>query len=100
MKMGRGSSRTRIATLSGMVIFLWAALVHAAPGDLDPTFGGDGKVTTDFFAGNDAAKAVAIQKNGKIIAAGTAFNGNTGGEDFALVRYNRNGSLDKSFGDN
>jgi uncharacterized delta-60 repeat protein len=101
MKMWRGLGSARVAMPVAMVIFLWVAapLALAGPGDLDPTFGGDGKVTTDFFAGNDAAKAVAIQKNGKIVAAGTAFNGNTGGNDFALARYKRNGSLDKSFGD-
>ncbi len=91
----------RAVTLAGITIVLAVtSLAQAAPGDLDPTFGGDGKVTTDFFGGTDTAKAVAIQRNGKILAAGTAFNGNTGGNDFALARYNRNGSLDRSFGAN
>jgi uncharacterized delta-60 repeat protein len=99
MNMRMGSCSARPVALVGMVIFLWTApLALAAPGDLDPSFADDGKVTTDFFGGDDAGKAVAIQKNGKIVVAGTAFNGNTGGNDFALVRYNRNGSLDKSFG--
>src|SRR6187399_2556950 len=44
----------------------------AAPGDLDPTFSGDGKVITDFFGGDDIAWALAIQSNGKIVAAGAS----------------------------
>ena len=43
----------------------------AAPGDLDTTFGGDGLVTTSFPGSNgDSAYAVAIQPDGKIVAAG------------------------------
>ena len=101
MNIRAGRDRVRVTALARMIIVLSVtSLAQAAPGDLDPTFGGDGKVTTDFFGGNDTAKAVAIQRNGKILAAGTAFSGNTGGNDFALARYNRNGSLDRSFGEN
>jgi uncharacterized delta-60 repeat protein len=60
-------------------------------GSLDPSFSGDGKQTTD-FGGPDAAYGVAVQADGKIVAAG---GGGTGG-DFALARYNPNGSLDPS----
>ncbi len=54
-------------------------------GDLDPTFGGDGKVTTNFGSGEEV-RAVAIQADGKIVAAGTAAYF---GPDatFALARY-------------
>ena len=62
----------------------------AAAGDLDTSFGGDGKVTTD-FGGSGGASEVAIQPDGKIVAAGSA------GGDFALARYHRDGSLDTSF---
>ncbi len=64
----------------------------AAPGDLDPSFGSSGKVTTD-FGGSDAASAVAIQPDGRIVTAGRSGSG-----DFALARYNADGSLDPSFG--
>ncbi|HVK56671.1 MAG TPA: delta-60 repeat domain-containing protein [Burkholderiales bacterium] len=70
---------------------------EAAPGDLDPSFGGDGKVTTDFFGGADAAKAVGIQRDSRIVTAGNAFNSQTGGYNFALARYNNNGGLDPTF---
>ncbi len=68
----------------------------AAPGDLDTTFSGDGKVITDFFGNPDAASAVAIQSNGKIVAAGYS-NVSTGNDDFGLARYNSDGTLDNNF---
>jgi uncharacterized delta-60 repeat protein len=58
-------------------------------GSLDTSFGGDGKVTTD-FGGFDQAFEVAIQPNGSVVAAGFT------GDDFALARYNRDGSLDRA----
>jgi uncharacterized delta-60 repeat protein len=68
-------------------------------GSLDTTFGTAGKITTDFSEGADSAAAVAIQSDGKIIAAGAAgFTLGRQGYSFALVRYNRDGSLDTDFG--
>jgi len=60
-------------------------------GSLDSTFDGDGQVSTDFGA-FDEARAVAIQADGKIVAAGV-----TGSVDFAVARYNPDGSLDSTF---
>jgi uncharacterized delta-60 repeat protein len=71
--------------------------MQAAAGDLDITFGNDGKVVTDFFGNSDEASGVVVQPDGKIIAVGTAFNPVTSG-DFAVARYNKNGSLDTTFG--
>jgi serralysin len=69
-------------------------------GRLDSTFGGDGKVRTSFPGGSTAAAfAVAIQADGKIVAAGWSFTGPGVGKGvFTLVRYNRDGMLDSSFG--
>jgi len=70
--------------------------VHAeAAGDLDPTFGNGGKVTTDFSVPT-AASALAIQGDGKLIVAGIVQLPT--GVDFGLARYNPDGSLDTSFG--
>ncbi len=81
-----------------------AGSAWAAAGDLDPTFGGDGKVTTPFFTdGNASASvhAIAFQPDGKVIAAGSASasqnNGGGATSEFALARYNADGSLDASF---
>ena len=63
-------------------------------GDLDPSFSGDGKVVTS-FGGNLIGEAVAIQGNGKIVVAGTNWElGRDHDADFALARYNTDGSLD------
>src|SRR5688500_17990677 len=70
----------------------------AADGDLDLTFGIGGRVTTDFSGSFDAARALAIQFDGKIVAAGLASSGSNQGRDFGLSRYNRDGSLDTTFG--
>jgi uncharacterized delta-60 repeat protein len=71
--------------------------VQAAAGDLDLSFGSGGKVTTSFSANPGETRDVVIQPDGKIIAAGVAFDPITRG-DFGLVRYNKNGSLDTTFG--
>ena len=73
-----------------------AAFADAAPGDLDASFGGDGRVLTDFGA-SDVANAVAVQPDGMIVAAGAI--GGPGGSDFALARYSPDGSLDPGFSD-
>jgi uncharacterized delta-60 repeat protein len=60
-------------------------------GSLDPSFGNNGKVVTD-FTGSDNGYAVALQADGKILLAGTALY-----SVFELARYNTNGSLDTTF---
>lgn len=72
------------------------AVVSATPGSLDSSFGTSGKVTTAFAGGEDYARALAIQADGKIVICGEANTG--GGDDFALARYNADGSLDTGFG--
>lgn len=71
-----------------------------ADGTFDSGFiSGDGIAATDLNNRSDEARSVAIQADGKIVLAGSAQN-STGGFDFALLRYNTNGTLDKSFGSN
>ncbi len=65
-------------------------------GSLDAAFGSGGVVTTDFFGGPDFVRGMAIQADGKIIIAGGAASP-PGDGDFALARYNPNGSLDSTF---
>lgn len=70
------------------------ALVRYNPdGTLDRDFGDDGKVTTDFTPRADGASQVAIQDDGTIVVAGTA----RGGRQFAMARYNPDGTLDTTF---
>jgi uncharacterized delta-60 repeat protein len=72
---------------------------YTSRGALDTTFDGDGKVTTDFGGRSDGADDVAIQTDGKIVAAGSGFPAQVRPLDFALARYNRDGTLDSTFGD-
>ena len=72
---------------------------YTANGTLDTTFSGDGKQTTDFGTeyAYAAAKSVAIQSDGKIVLAGYTFKPTNYPYNFALVRYNTDGSLDSTF---
>jgi uncharacterized delta-60 repeat protein len=65
---------------------------------LDTTFDTDGKVTTQVGSSTDEAKSVVLQSDGKIVVAGSSNNGSN--SDFAVVRYNSNGSLDTTFNTN
>lgn len=78
-----------------IAVALWTHQQVAAV-DLDPTFGTGGVASTDFTGFGDSVAAMAIQPDGKIIAAGSAYTGAS--FDFALVRYDTNGALDTSFG--
>jgi uncharacterized delta-60 repeat protein len=75
-----------------------------ADGSLDVTFGSGGQVTTNFGAGQtDVARAVAVQSDGKIVVAGDTRTPNVQGTasgpgDFALARFNADGTLDATFG--
>ncbi len=73
----------------------FAAARYNPDGTLDNTFDGDGKVTTEIGTVHDFAEDVAIQADGKIILAGYTGNGMT--NYFVVVRYNTDGSLDNSF---
>ena len=84
-----------------MTVLLTFSLVRSgegAPGDLDPTFGEGGTVTTDFGAFEfESALALVLQPDGKLVAVGGASSGQEI-RDFALARYRPNGSLDPTFG--
>jgi uncharacterized delta-60 repeat protein len=71
---------------------------YDSDGTLDPTFGAGGTVLTDVGGASsfDEARAVAIQPDGKILAAGSSDA--NGSSDFAVVRYNRDGTPDRTFG--
>ncbi|MHC1763940.1 MAG: choice-of-anchor D domain-containing protein [Verrucomicrobiia bacterium] len=73
------------------------ALARYLPdGKLDPAFGTLGVVTTDFGSGKNEAYSVALQGDGKIVAAGYAWNGFN--YQLAVARYGAEGKLDTTFG--
>jgi uncharacterized delta-60 repeat protein len=85
------------------VLAALAPPAFAGSGDLDSSFGVGGKVVTAIGGNFNGAHAVAIDGDGKIVAAGVAADDYALGgyyADFALARYNTNGSLDTSFGAN
>jgi uncharacterized delta-60 repeat protein len=76
-------------TLSG--VYRFALARYTAHGALDASFGRGGKVLTR-FGSDGVALAVAIQRDGRIVAAGY------GRSSFALARYTVRGRLEQSFG--
>jgi uncharacterized delta-60 repeat protein len=73
------------------------AVVRYLPnGTPDPSFGTQGRTTTDFSAGRDRAFAVAAFPDDSIVVVGDAILAT--GADFGLARYTANGVLDATFG--
>ncbi len=86
-----------LVVLGAVFLVLSQASLAAVDGDLDSTFGSGGKVVTGFFGRSNGANAIALQADGKMVVAGSALSA-LGPPDFALARYNGDGSLDSAFG--
>lgn len=92
------STITLAGHTSSPVTFTDFALVrYNSIGNLDSTFGINGKVLTDLSMSNDYAYSISIGSDGKIILAGRISNSISGSYFASLVRYNKNGSLDSTF---
>lgn len=65
---------------------------HAAPGDLDTVFSGDGLLTTTVSTGSEEVNAALVQPDGKLVVAGSS-----GNSKFMVIRYNTDGTLDTTF---
>src|SRR5437763_1504091 len=89
-----------LAAFIASVLSSLAVPVEAASGDLDPTFGIGGKVTVGILNTTfpTPPHAIAIQPDGKIIAAGGANFPIRGWRGQFIVRLNPNGTLDMTFG--
>jgi uncharacterized delta-60 repeat protein len=84
------------SSFDGISITYFGLARYNTNGSLDNTFDWDGTALTSLTGnGNDAAYAVTVQTDGKIIAAGSAFNGTN--FDLGMVRYHPWGELDNSF---
>jgi uncharacterized delta-60 repeat protein len=90
MRDRRKGRSSRLAAVLSVLALLAPTPALAASGDLDPAFDGDGQVTTAFSA-EAAANGMAIHR-GKIVVVGAA------GPNFAVARYDLDGTLDASFG--
>lgn len=71
--------------------------IYSQEGTLDTSFSDDGKVTYDYNNLTNTSTDIAIQSDGKIVAVGYT-EGNT--FDSHILRYNTDGTLDQSFGNN
>src|SRR5687767_8521545 len=80
----------------GLSVIIIPSFTYAQAGALDTSFSNDGMVMTAVLGIQDEGYGSAIQADGKIIVSGWCYTGS--GYDFAVVRYNPNGTLDNSFG--
>lgn len=91
-----------LAGYASSVGTVFALTRYTASGVLDTTFGTGGKVLTNVggtFSGNFAiATSLAIQNDGKLVAAGYANTTSSSYYRFAAVRYTSSGALDSTFG--
>ena len=76
---------------------LFALAKYLPDGDLDDSFGSDGRVTTPVFT-DAGANSVALAGNGKVVAGGGTFFVDLERSEFAVVRYKASGRLDGTFG--
>ncbi|MBC7626960.1 T9SS type A sorting domain-containing protein [Ferruginibacter sp.] len=79
----------------GSKISIATARFNAADGSLDPNYNATGLLIDHLSQGYTFYTSAAVQPDGKILAAGYSWNGLN--VDFALTRYNINGSFDNSF---
>jgi uncharacterized delta-60 repeat protein len=93
-----------LAIFCAVLCFLFAATVFAAPGDLDFSFGVQGRQlvtvsTNPVIAIHNNTTDIVIQPDGKILVSGFAYFGvsPTSGNDFIVMRFNQNGTLDSGF---
>ena len=94
--------RVRLLAAALAALAVCASPAAAAPGDLDASFSGDGRVSTLTSPDTFVARAVAMQPDGRIVVAGYSCNtgtcGPTGDSSFRLLRYTSDGGLDTDFG--
>ncbi len=98
LAVGPGGRATVLGpTSSGSGLIRWAVARYRNDGALDRSFGGDGLVTTTFGGTEQIPETIALLPRGGVLAGGYARRPATG-DDVALVRYRRDGSLEPAFG--
>jgi uncharacterized delta-60 repeat protein len=79
----------------------FAIVQYNADGTLDTNFGTNGIVITDFNTKDNEVRSLITLPNHKFIVGGEIYiNSSNGYTDFAVARYNENGTLDTTFGNN
>src|SRR5436190_583542 len=96
----QSDGKTVVAGESGVYPVFHAALTrYNKNGALDRTFGTGGKVVAALDPGGDGSQAIAFQLDGKIVTAGSVIHNNST-VAFVMARFNADGSLDQTFGNN
>jgi uncharacterized delta-60 repeat protein len=90
--------KTRLTFFILFLFLLSQEGILAQPGSLDKTFGDNGIVTTAIGDRYALVHSIAVQSDFRIVAAGFAYRGKN--LEFAIARYDTNGTLDASFGVN
>src|ERR1051325_8757142 len=88
--------RSFVCALTLTFLLVAPRATHAAAGDLDTRFGNGGTVQTDFSGGDDYGFGAKIQSDAKTVVVGQS--GVYPLFHTALIRYNKNGALDRTFG--
>ncbi|WP_052700192.1 hypothetical protein [Methylocucumis oryzae] len=81
-----------------VVTIIFAVVRYLSNGQLDDSFANHGKLITALNPSYDSARAMQLQSDGKIVIAGFSTTANH--SQILLIRYNSDGSLDTSFGNN
>jgi uncharacterized delta-60 repeat protein len=81
----------------GLYVIDYAVARYKQDGTLDTTFSGGTKVV-DVYGGWDNLQGLVLQADGRIVIAGSAFSSDNSVADFAIVRFNADGTRDFSFG--
>ena len=93
----RGPTGWAIAVVSAAV-FAVAPGARAAPGDLDPGFSRDGRVTFDYGKPHGVVDDAAVDGQGRIYVSGSTEYGGGGAADIVVTRLAADGELDPGFG--
>lgn len=80
-----------------LLMGLYSLGMWSFSGELDQSFGEQGKVITDIFGQTDVLRNVIIDGNGKVVVGGSATKHSLS-DHFAILRYDAAGALDNSFG--
>ncbi|MGD9325498.1 MAG: delta-60 repeat domain-containing protein, partial [Desulfobacterales bacterium] len=89
-------NRNTFIPISTLLTLLIVAIQASDALSRDTSFSSDGRVTTSFSAADDVGSGIAVQFDDKIVVVGTSDNG-SGISEFAVARYNVDGSLDTNF---
>jgi uncharacterized delta-60 repeat protein len=82
----------------GTTYYTFVVLRYNSNGTIDSTFGTGGVAFADIGNSDNGALAIALQSDQKIVVAGWSNNGAVMDYDFAIARFNTNGTIDPSFG--